>query len=348
MKELIIINAFPNNEFKIELLEKQLFYFKQLGIKIMVISGCDIPQKLRGQIDYLIINTDNVLINKDHAYKTFFEMNLKDTAFSYVEFDRAYYCLFGDHVNVTIVKNIKLSFKMAQMLGYKHVFYTEDDNIFKENSFPFIRSCFKELMNHDILTSHDYFANSDVLYTTFFFANIDFLLSKFTIPDERSEYYKEQNIIKYKLQKPLEVSFYEVLKNDLNRFINIKPDIDSLISNNDIQMSLNCRSNQTSYVIDRFVNLVVDENKNILIISHNASFLLPIEQQSKYSTIEVDLYFDDIHTHHDVLNVCMGRYRVVPKNVKVVKVNIKGVYEREYKIDFDTIKHNGFFSNKYL
>jgi len=348
MKEIIIINAFPNNEYKIELLEKQLFYFKQLQLKIMVISGCDVPQKLRGHIDYLIINTDNVVIGKDHAYKTFFEMNLKDTAFWNVEFTHSYYCLFGDHVNVTIVKNIKLSFKMAQMLGYKHAFYTEDDNIFKENSFPFIKSCFKKLMDHDILTSHDYFANNDVFYTTYFFANIDFLLSKFTIPDEKSEYYKEENILKYKLQKPLEVSFFELFKNDLNRFINIKPDIDLLISNNDIQASLNCRLNQINNVIDKFVSLVIDKNKNILIILHNTSFLLPIEQQSKYSTIEVDLYFDDVHIYHGLLNIFVGYYRDVPKNVKVAKVNIKGVYEREYKIDYDTIKHNGFFENKYL
>ena len=131
MKDIIIINAYPNNEFKISLLEQQLFNFKQLGIKIMVVSGCDVPEKLRSSIDYLIINTDNIRIDKDHTYKCMFELKMKDTAYLHTLFHNCAYGIYDSHVNVTICKNIKLSFKMAQILGYKNAFYTEDDHIFK-------------------------------------------------------------------------------------------------------------------------------------------------------------------------------------------------------------------------
>lgn len=351
MKDLIIINAFPNNTYKCSLLEKQLFYFKKLGIKIMVISGCDVPEKLRSQIDYLIINKDNITIDKDHAYKTFFDLGLKDTAFLYFDFHTSAYGLFDSHVNITIVKNIKIAFNVAKTLGYENIFYTEDDNIFKDESLSLIIDKLKLLSDNKfkLIGVSDFFANSDVLYTTFFFSKTDFLINKFTIPDEKSEYYKDENILKYRLHKPLEVSFYELLKNDLNEIKDIKEEFQILKESGHIDFGLNCRTKNKEWAINTFVSLVVDDkDKKVYIIVHNVSYVLNKEEQQQFTRLEVDIYFDDVLIQDESLNMFVGFFREVPPHVKIIKVKIDGVCEKEFKNDFDTIKNNGFFMYKYL
>ena len=49
--ELIIINAFPKDETKIKMLERQLSYLKQLNLPILIISGCTVPEYLSNQVD---------------------------------------------------------------------------------------------------------------------------------------------------------------------------------------------------------------------------------------------------------------------------------------------------------
>lgn len=350
MKDLIIINAFPNNTYKCSLLEKQLFYFKKLGIKIMAISGCDVPEKLRKQIDYLIINKDNITIDKDHAHKTFFDLGLKDTAFLYFDFHTSAYGLFESHVNITIVKNIKIAFNVAKTLGYENVFYTEDDNIFKDESLSLIKDKLK-LLNDDkfkLIGVHDFFADSDVIYTTFFFSKTDFLLDKFIIPDEKSEYYKDENILKYKLQKPLEVSFYEILKDDLSNIKDIKDEFQILKEAGHIEFGLNCRTKTKEWAINTFASVVADVDKKVYIIVHNVSYVLNKEQQQQFTRLEADIYFDDVFIKHESLNMFVGFFRDVPPHVKTIKVKIDGICEKEFKNDFDTIKNNGFFMYKYL
>lgn len=343
MNDLIIINAFPNNEFKISLLESQLFYFKQLGLKIMVVSGCDIPEKLRKQIDYTIINTDNVVIGKDHAGKTFFDMKLTDTAFTCINFGNVIVGLFGQHVNVTITKNIKLSFKMAQILGYKNVFYTEDDNVFKEGSFDFIKKNLQVLNNqtHKLIGSFDYFADNYAIWTTFFFANVDYLLKRFTIPDTKEAYYKEENIVKYRLNKPFEISFFELFKDDMSNFLNVKDECMSLIDANHTKLGQNVRTTQKSWVFDTFANILMDREGNYKLVIINTGYFLSKEDQKEFEQIEFDLYVNDVHTLNSKLNFNCAYFRDVYPDEHTFKIVFKNLFEREIKVDFNTIKSTG-------
>jgi hypothetical protein len=341
MNDLIIINAFPNNEYKISLLESQLFYLKQLGLKILVVSGCDVPEKLRNQIDYLIINSDNVVIDKDHNSKTFFDMKLTDTSFLYIAFNNLSIGLFGKHVNVTITKNIKLSFKMAQMLGYKNVFYTEDDNIFREGAFEFIKKNLDKLNRNEskIVGILDYFADNNTIWTTFFFANIDYFLKKFTIPDTKEEYYSEENIIKYRLHKPYEVSFFEIFKNDL---LNVKNECMTLIDEQSLDLSKNIRSKQKNWVFDTFANILIDTNGKYMLAVQNTAYFLNDEDKKNFEKIEFDLYINDQYIMHHSLNLNCGYFRDVYANEHTFKIVFKDLFEKEIKVDFNTIKNTGF------
>lgn len=347
MKDIIIINAYPNNDFKISLLEQQLFNFKQLGIKIMVVSGCDVPEKLRSSIDYLIINTDNIRIDKDHTYKCMNEFKMTDTACWFTTFGGCSYGIYGSHVNVTICKNIKLSFKMAQMLGYKNAFYTEDDNIFKPVSFDLIREFFSQLDNNQykLISVIGDLSDNKCIYTTFFATNIDFLLEKFTIPDTKEGYYDVNNIIKYRLNKPLEVSFYHMLQDNIHEIRSIKTELNNLISQNYVECNKSQRLDNIQWVYDNFSQVFLDKNKNKHLVIHNTTCYM---SETLKETFQVEIYFDDKFITTQTLAPCVAWFYNISNDIKKVKVKLLNKFERELDTDYDTIKYNGIFWSDYL
>jgi hypothetical protein len=347
MKDIIIINAYPNNDFKISLLEQQLFNFKQLGIKIMVVSGCDVPEKLRSSIDYLVINTDNIRIDKDHTYKCMLELKMKDTAYLHTMFHNCAYGAFGSHMNVTICKNIKLSIKMSQMLGYKNAFYTEDDNIFKPGSFDLIREFFSQLDNNEykLISVIGDLSDTKCIYTTFFATNIDFLLEKFTIPDTKEGYYDVNNIIKYRLNKPLEVSFYHILQDNIHEIRSIDVELNNLISQNYAECNKSQRNTTREWVYDSLIKILVKENGLKYIIIHNLSYCIPEELRE---TFHVEIYFDDVIVSKEIIPPRVAFYNSISNDVKKVRVKVLDKFERELDTDYNTIKYNGIFWSDYL
>ena len=131
MLDVIIINAFPNNEQKISLLTNQVENLKKLNLPILIISGCQIPRHIIEQIDYYIINTDNERLEKDFSYKIN-NMGVKGPVIEWVNYGDNGLYFHTTNVNCTIVSNIKKSFELAKSLGFKTALYTEDDNIFNE------------------------------------------------------------------------------------------------------------------------------------------------------------------------------------------------------------------------
>ena len=175
--ELIIINAFPKDETKIKMLERQLSYLKQLNLPILIISGCTVPEHITNQVDYVIINTENELLDRDWTYNLI--ENKLSSFFDYVRLDGVEFHFYWPHVNSTITKNIKLSFKVAKTLGYKNVFYTEDDNIWKEDSFDYIKDNLNAIKERNYkfggVCGDQQPINYKIIFTTFFFGNVDFI-----------------------------------------------------------------------------------------------------------------------------------------------------------------------------
>ena len=135
--DIVVINAFPNNEEKLMLLVEQLGHLTKLGKPILLISGCPVPEFIENKVEYLFINTENEVIGKDFSY--FLSKNgINNFAFDFFENDYMRTDFYWSNVNCTIAKNIKLGFELAKLLGYKNVFYTEDDNIWKDGSFWYI------------------------------------------------------------------------------------------------------------------------------------------------------------------------------------------------------------------
>jgi len=126
-------------------------------------------------IDYLIINKENDQLGRDFIYKCVEELKLPNTVYPWISIDSGYLCIYTPSVNSTITKNIKLSLKTAKILGYKNVFFTEDDNIFKEGSFEFFKKQF-EVLNENkykLITGAGHLNDINMLYITYFFTNIE-------------------------------------------------------------------------------------------------------------------------------------------------------------------------------
>ena len=233
---------------------------------------------------------------------------------------------------------------MADMLEYKSVFYTEDDNIFKEGSFEFIKKTLNEINegSYNLIGCKDYFADTDCIWTTYFFTNIKFFLEKFTIPDTIEEYYNDNNILDYKLQKPLEASFYEVMKRDLNLFKDIKHEILSLKSLSYIDDAKHSRCTSKTWVINNIIHIIPDEFKNKYIICHNPSMVLKTEQErNEFKSLKIDLTFNDLFKTQQILNPHESYICAIAPDVKTIKVCVHGFFEKEYSVDYDVIKYDG-------
>jgi hypothetical protein len=272
---------------------------------------------------------------------------MKDTSYWWTKFHNCTCGVFGSHMNVTICKNIKLSFKMAQMLGYKNAFYTEDDNIFKPGSFDLIREFFSQLDNNQykLISVIGDLSDNKCIYTTFFATNIDFLLEKFTIPDTKEGYYDDDNIVKYRLNKPLEVSFYHILQDNIHEIRSIEVELNNLISQNYAECNKSQRNTTREWVYDNLGKILVKENKRKYIVAHNVSYCIPEELRE---TFRVEIYFDDILVSKETLPPHVAFYAPMSNDVKKVRVKVLDKFERELDTDYDTIKYNGIFLSDYL
>ena len=151
--DIVIINAFPNNEEKLMLLVEQLGFLTKLGKPILLISGCAVPEFIEKKVEYLFINTENEVIGKDYSY--FLSKNgIHDFAFDFFENDTMRSDFYWSNVNCTIAKNIRLGFYLAKTLGYKYALYTEDDNIWKDGSFAYIEHNLNKLKQDPVIVKY--------------------------------------------------------------------------------------------------------------------------------------------------------------------------------------------------
>jgi hypothetical protein len=193
-EKLIIINGYPNTLRKIEIVERQLSYLKKLGYPILFISGCEIPSSILNQIDYFILNTNNEPLGRDFTYNLF-QLNHWEASHTFIELNSQLTASFYPSLpNNIITENIKLGFNLAKILGYKSVFYTEDDNIFKDKAINFIQDKLDLLKTnqHRIITvlGPQVQSNFMMAFTTFFFADVDFFLDTFNLPTKKEDWYK--------------------------------------------------------------------------------------------------------------------------------------------------------------
>jgi hypothetical protein len=95
MKNIIIIGTYPNDSYKLDMLNDCINRVKPLGYDIMIVSHYPIPEEIQSKVNYVLYDSENikvygciiVLIKDDGTFEEFriskevqntiFEMDMK-------------------------------------------------------------------------------------------------------------------------------------------------------------------------------------------------------------------------------------------------------------------------------
>jgi hypothetical protein len=335
-KKLIIINAFPNNENKIKILQEQLSHFQLLKYPILMVSGCDISKELSTKVDYLIINKENEGLTKKFNYEIVNYCHNSGTQ------SPSKYFMYNDHLGASfytpkkdnvIAKNMKLSFNLAKQLGFNQIFYTEDDNIFED--VLFIERNLNLLEKHKIIGILSKEGNKyKKIITTFFFSDVDFFLEKFKLPSDVKDWYLEKNISKYSLYKIFEGVFYDLLKDDINLLYNIKDETEELEKSKKIKLNVNYRGDHDQFIIDNFFN-VFESNKGKQLFLYN----------NKNKQYNISIFFDNTLIFETNLIHNSWYIHNISTETKQIKLIINNKITKTININ-ENIKYNGYINIK--
>jgi len=346
--DIIVINSFPNNEEKLMLLVEQLGYLTKLNKPILLISGCPVPEFIESKVEYLFINTENEVIGKDFSY--FLVKNgIQDFAYEFFKDGTMRVDFYWPNVNSTIAKNIKLGFELAKSLGYKTVFYTEDDNIWKDGSFSYIEHNLSQISSGDYkitgVLGNQHGSYKPMIFTTFFFADVDYFLSKFIIPVNAKEWYDIDNVKKYYLYRTFEEVFYHLFKNELNLFYNSEPMFLEMVGDdpNDRKKfgwGVYNRRNSEKNLINTFFTVLPSNTKDKNLMLNNQSRYLKSGAKTYKISIEFDGNFDS------EISVSPDRYHVIklPEYVQTVTLNIDGYGTVNLDASWEVINNNGYIT----
>lgn len=261
MKNCILINSYPINPHKINLLLKQITNLKLLKLPIILCAGCDVPNNITNLVDYLVINK-NKIIKPAIFQKTKF---LEGQHFIAAWFQQSPDIVtFTDNIDPTITANIKLLFTLAKFFGFHNAMYTEDDNIFN-NADDFIYDQLSHLNSNKskMCASITPFSQNIMgIHTTHFFSNVDFLLENYTIPHDLNELDNHNNL---RLWQPYETSIYKCFEKNLKdiRVVNIEQFIDPNFRFN--------RNDSMDYLINNIFSLVKFKDNTVSAYFNNTS-----------------------------------------------------------------------------
>lgn len=281
MKNCILINSYPVNETKSELLYKQIINLKSLNLPIILCSGCDIPIKIYNLVDYAIINKNKII--KPALYQ-------KNKLLQNRGYVSALYInnlvMFNDFIDLTITENIKLLFTTAKFFGYDNVMYTEDDNLFI-NADDYIYDKLK-ILNTSQSKMCAYITkfaeHLTGLHTTHFFANVDFLLENYTFPHNVNDLDNFEHLCPWQCY---EASIYKCFERKLDEIHII--DISEKHKYIDSDCSIN-RDGSVNYILNQRFLFVKLKNEQIrsYVINTSTNLDLSIKVVTKSSMVVLE------------------------------------------------------------
>lgn len=346
-KEVIIINAIPNSEAKIKMLEEQLLYFKKLNAPIILVSGCNVPEHIATQVDYIIVNNDNEVIGKDYSHKMY-NLGLTDLSYDYFKLNE-YLCVFyWQTVNSTITKNIKLGFSAAKILGYERAFYTEDDNIFKDGSFYYLENNMSALRSGEYKMAGwtgELNPGVPMMCTAFFFADVNWMVDTLTIPHMREEWYDYETTVKYHFHKPYEYVYYRFFEDRLNVFYNsveLYRELENTNENNSLMDfgKSNRRFSEKNLIDTFFTVLRVDNDpakqKMLILVNVTGNYLA-----NGGKDYDVEIFYDG--EFHGSVPLWKSKWyqELIPNDVEIILLRISGYGDKYISCDMNEVKNNG-------
>lgn len=262
MKNCILINSYPINNHKIEILYKQILNLKSSNLPIILCSGCDVPEKIYNLVDYIVVNKKKII--KTALYQKQKYLEGKDYVCAYYTNNVV---MFNDFVDLTITENIKLLFTLAKFFGFQNVMYAEDDNIFV-NANEYIQknlSILNDSKSKMCAIITEFASNIRGIHTNHFFSNVDFLIANYTFPHDPSLLDNFQNLKPWQMYETSIFRCFESKLNDIHL-------IDMNERNKYLELkSLFLRDNSIDYITNQRFSLLKFKDNIVRAYIHNTS-----------------------------------------------------------------------------
>jgi len=122
MKNIIIINTYPNSDEKLNVLNNHLKQLKKTGYDILLTSHLPIPEYILKHVTYFIYDKENFLLPRDRMPITWFAD------------ENDYISIYSCNHGYTIIKNLFLAINFLDSLNlYDNFIFTEYDNVLSDN-----------------------------------------------------------------------------------------------------------------------------------------------------------------------------------------------------------------------
>lgn len=207
MAPVAIISVYPSNDRIINILNRCIHTYKSIGWDVIVTSHLPLDESTTKNATYTIYDSNNTFLRYDLC--PVFWNTCADTKITIPT------C---GHV-LPICRNIKLGTTMAKALGYTHFVFTEADVLLGGTDLELLESYIKTLDDEDkkmlFFRPEEYRGiNGSYVYESLLFGgNVNYFVDAFTPPLSSEDW------TNFNFGHTLELSFYEKLSHDEDKFL---------------------------------------------------------------------------------------------------------------------------------
>jgi hypothetical protein len=179
MKKIIIIGAHPDKPHKVEMLENCIEHIIPLGYDIMLVSHCEISEKIQKKVNYFLFDKENLILSGDFFPKT----RVITDNFTFI----------GDgpgHHTLAVTKNIINGINFVDSLGYQLFFFMECDNIIHSDDLFKIDTILKTMIhsNKKMFFFNNTSNGIETFETLMFGGNVSYFKHNNKFPSKESDY----------------------------------------------------------------------------------------------------------------------------------------------------------------
>lgn len=271
--DIIILDAYPNTDAKIEVLKKCILQLKKVGKEILVVSHYPIDIEIQNLVDYYIYDKRNNLIYQND-YLDYINRATPKYWYGCSQFD--FYSYTGNvYIHFfAIYQAMEVSFKFAKNLGKKYCYFMEGDSIISDEDLHQFDDIKDRVLSKNKIAYFQYNTNFDAYSTLFFFLNLDVFLNIFNFVKTKEEYLKLYSP-RFFLEAVLTNALESLHKNNLIEFDNCINTQFKLFPN-----SLMNQFDSSEGTSDRFQksDIVLDNDNKLILMS-----ICHIDEELQYS-----------------------------------------------------------------
>lgn len=181
-KKIIILNAYPNSQEKIDILKKYILQLKKTNIPILLSSHLTIPTDIIQLVDFYLYDKENLILPIERCPNKWFA-----TDNEYIEFTCHRHSL-------AITRSMNYAINFVKNMGYESFLFTEYDNELRDSDVSKINQLFVTLeqSNKKILVFNskwDWDSEIKFIYqTSMFCANTSYFLDNVPLPKTYEEW----------------------------------------------------------------------------------------------------------------------------------------------------------------